>query len=123
MLTDLLIDSNIIKNKEDTSSPIFTAINYIQNNFREKITLDELANNSCLSLYYFSRLFKKETGYTPYQYITNVRINRAKTLLINSNLQIKEICFECGFNSESNFVTCFKDLSGVTPSNFRVQYK
>ena len=123
MLTDIIINSNITRNNDYSNSPIFTAINYIQNNYKDKITLDSLASNSCLSPYYFSRLFKKETGYTPYQYITNIRINRAKTLLINSTFTIKEICFQCGFNSESNFVTSFKEHTGTTPSDFRNLYK
>lgn len=119
ILTDILINSNGNKIYSNENSPIFSAINFIQKNYKYNISVEDLANHICLSVYYFSRLFKRETGYSPYQYIRNVRLNHAKSLLISTDMPIKEICYECGFNSESNFVSCFKAQTGITPSNFR----
>ena len=120
MLTELLlISSNFIKEKNGNSNAIIESINFIQNNYSRKISLEELAKYVCISPFYFSRIFKKETGYSPYEYITMVRLNHAKTLLKTTDILIKEIAFTVGFNSESNFVTCFKGHVDITPSKFR----
>ena len=72
-----------------------------------------------MSPYYFSRLFKNTTGYSPYEYITYVRLDRAKTLLKTTDDTIKEITYAAGFGSEANFITCFKKHNGCTPRQFR----
>lgn len=120
MLTDLiLVSSDYDEKKLDPSNPILSAINFIHENYKNKINLNNLSDNSCISPYYFSRIFKKETGYSPYEYILMTRLNHAKTLLKTTNLRVKDIAFEVGFNSESNFVTCFKQNVDMTPSEFR----
>jgi AraC-like DNA-binding protein len=95
------------------------AITYIQNNYDQKISVRNLALYACMSLYYFSRVFKKSTGYSPHEYITMVRLNRAKILLKATELSIKELAFKVGFNSEANFITCFKKHTTYTPNEFR----
>ena len=115
----LLISSNLIQEKNDKPNAVLESINYIQNNYHRKISLDELARYVCISPFYFSRIFKKETGYSLYEYITMVRLNHAKTLLKTTDILIKEIAFTVGFNSESNFVTCFKGHVNITPNKFR----
>jgi len=121
MLTELiLVSSGHDENNHDSSNPVLSAINFIHENYKSKINLNNLSEISCMSQYYFSRIFKKETGYSPYEYILMIRLNRAKTLLKTTNLRVKDIAFEVGFNSESNFVTCFKDHVDMTPSEFRV---
>lgn len=120
MLAELLITSLQHNSADSTKpSPILDSINHIQNNYKSKISLNELSLKACMSPYYFSRMFKKETGYSPYEYVTTIRLNHAKNLLKTTNLLIKEIAFMIGFNSESNFVTCFKEHVGLTPSEFR----
>lgn len=121
MLTELLLISSFTNDDgiKRNDSTILNAINYIQINYKNKITLEELSSSVNMSPFYFSRLFKKETGYSPYEYIIITRINEAKKLLKNSNLLIKEIAFMIGFNSESNFVTCFKSHTNLSPKEFR----
>lgn len=120
MLAELLIVSSDHNNTDSTKpGPILDSINYIQNNYKNKISLNELSSKVCMSPYYFSRMFKRETGYSPYEYITMIRLNHAKNLLKTTNLLVKEIAFMVGFNSESNFVTCFKEHTDLTPSEFR----
>lgn len=118
MLTELLMSSseNIfdIKNQNLTDT-----ILYIEKNFKNKLTLKDLASIASISPYHYSRIFKKKTGYSPYEYIIMIRINHAKKLLKTSNMLIKEIAYETGFNSESNFVTSFKDHTHYTPKEFR----
>ncbi len=118
MLTELLLlssssDYNNLKN------PINLAIDYINDHYGEKITLEDLSSFVNMSPFYFSRKFKKETGYSPYEYIIMTRLNEAKKLLKITNLLIKEISFKVGFNSEANFVTCFRSHTNLTPKEFR----
>jgi len=120
MLTELILISTDTSNESvNRVNPVVLAIAYIEENYKSKLTLEELSSKVNLSLFYFSRTFKKESGYSPYEYIIMVRLNAAKRLLKTTNLPIKQIAFSTGFNSESNFVTCFKNNTKVTPKEFR----
>lgn len=101
------------------SNLINSSISFIKDNFTNKISLKDIAHSVSISPFYFSRLFKKETGYSPYEYIILVRLNHAKHLLKTTDMLIKEIAFECGFNSESNFVLTFKKHTNINPKQFR----
>lgn len=106
--------------KNDTLEETITkAISYIENNYSKEISLAAIANYAKLSPYHFSRLFKKHMNCSPHQYLINYRINKAKQLLYNTKLSIKEIAFTCGFNSISHFTTTFKKHSNVSPKKFR----
>lgn len=94
-------------------------ISYISEHFKESIGTEELAKQVDLSAYHFIRTFKRETGFTPHEYITNFRLSTAKYLLKNSTLSVKDICYECGFSNESVFCSAFKHHVGVTPSAYR----
>jgi AraC-like DNA-binding protein len=102
-----------------SASFINTSISYINNNFKNKLSLQNIASKVSISPFHFSRLFKKETGYSPYEYIIITRLNHAKKLLKTTNMLIKEIAFECGFNSESNFIINFKKHTSMSPKQFR----
>jgi AraC family transcriptional regulator len=121
MLTELLLlsSSSYNDNLGNSVNPITLATTFIQDNYKNKITLEELSSRVNLSAFYFSRLFKKEMGYSPYEYILMTRINEAKKLLKGSSLLIKEIAFATGFNSEASFVTSFKKHNNLTPTDFR----
>jgi AraC-like DNA-binding protein len=92
---------------------------YITENIRLPLTLEDLAERASLSVYYFTRLFKKETGYTPHKYVLTARINAAKFYLKSSSLSIKEIAANCGFSSESSFCIAFRRILGTTPLAYR----
>ena len=62
---------------------------------------------------------KKQTGFTPYEYLVNTRMNNARYLLKNSALPVKEVCFSTGFSSESSFCSAFKRIEGVGPTQYR----
>jgi AraC-like DNA-binding protein len=108
-----------VKTNNPKTNPIEDAILYIENNYNAKITIEDLAQQVLLSPYYFSRIFKKETGYSPYEYIIIYRINVAKKLLRETDLTIKEIAYMTGFHSESHFVTTFRQHAEYTPLQFR----
>lgn len=119
ILAQLYVVSSNYNMPSKENSPVNKAISFMKDHFKTKLYIEQIADHCLLSKYHFTRLFKKETGYSPYEYITLLRINESKYLLKNSALLIKEIAFEVGFSSEVSFVTSFKDNTGYTPSEFR----
>lgn len=121
ILAELLILSteNPAGNPGNSINYIEESIKYIRSNYRKRISLKDISASVCMSPYHFSRIFKRETGYSPYEYVTMLRLNHAKTLLKTTDLSIKEISFECGFNSEMSFITAFKNHTKLTPTKFR----
>lgn len=98
---------------------ILKAIDYLKENFNQKLTNAELLSIANLSPYYFIRLFKKETGKTPHEYLIYLKIEKAKELLSYSSYSVTEICFLCGFSEHSHFSKVFKKITGTTPLNYR----
>ncbi|MBE5960644.1 MAG: AraC family transcriptional regulator [Lachnospiraceae bacterium] len=92
---------------------------YIAAHLTEELSLSDLASHAALSPYYFLRLFKKQTGLTPHNYILTARIDMAKYLLKTSSLPIKEIAFRSGFTTESAFCNSFYKKTSLTPSAYR----
>lgn len=72
-----------------------------------------------ISKYHFIRVFKRQMGVTPYEYLTEYRINMAKILLRTTYKSVFEIAFDVGYNSKSNFIAKFHSMTGVTPSQYR----
>ena len=75
-----------------------------------------------ISKYHFIRIFKRIIGITPYNYLTNYRINISKTLLISTDKTISEISEECGFSDTSNFISQFKKHTGQRPFEYRKDF-
>ena len=96
-------------------------VRYIEENFASAITLAEVAKSAHLSVSRLAHLFKEQMGVTIVDYITSVRIEQAKELLLTTNKNCTEICFESGYNNQSYFTRTFKDCVGMTPRNFREQ--
>ncbi|MDD3415174.1 MAG: AraC family transcriptional regulator [Lachnospiraceae bacterium] len=119
MLTELLVTKD--STRADTVSTEVTEdlVNYINDHLTDELPLELLASKVSLSPFHFTRLFKKETGFTPHEYVITARINSAKFLLKSTNESIKEICFKTGFSNESSFCTSFKKKVGATPSDYR----
>lgn len=92
---------------------------YIRKHLNEAIELEKLAEISCLSKDHFIRLFKKELGTTPLQYINQKKIEKAQLLLITEELAVKEIAFQLAFDDYSYFNRLFKKTTGVTPQEYR----
>lgn len=92
---------------------------YIHDRLAEEIQLSDLADLLRLSQFHFSRLFKQSIGVTPYQYVLQQRVERAKQLLKTTNLSIMEIALLCGFSSHSHLGKWFRQLVGMTPKAFR----
>jgi AraC-like DNA-binding protein len=91
---------------------------FIDNNFSNKITLDDICKAGYISKYHLIRSFKKLYGKTPNQYLTSVRIDKAKKLLRKDN-SVLEVCFSVGFDSPTTFAGLFKKIVGISPNNFK----
>jgi len=92
---------------------------YIHDRLDQDVSLSELAGVLNLSQYHFCRLFKQSTGTAPHQYVTRCRIDRAKQLLLTTQLTITEIAFAVGFTNHSSFTRLFRQAVGLTPKDFR----
>ncbi|MCH7557356.1 MAG: PocR ligand-binding domain-containing protein [Planctomycetes bacterium] len=100
-------------------SQIRPAINYIDANYNKPITLADVAKASHLSVSRMAHIFKEQMSITIIDYLTSVRIERAKQLLLATDQNCTEICFEVGYNNQSYFTRTFKGLVGMTPRQFR----
>lgn len=98
-------------------------IDYIHAYLDSDLSLNKLAALIQMSPHYFSRLFKKTTGFTPHQYVINCRIEKAKNLLKQGQLSIAEIAKEVGFVDQSHLHRYFKGKVGITPKEFSQKYK
>ena len=120
-------DNNISEkmNRRETGARlnILKVVEYLHDNFNQDFTNEELLDIANLSPYYFIRLFKKETGRTPQQYLVELKIDKAKELLAFSNYSVTEICFLCGFSEHSHFSKVYKKFTGLTPLNYRKLHK
>lgn len=94
-------------------------LDYIDNSLEEDIKLTDLAQILDMSQFHFGRLFKQSIGLSPYQYLIQQRVERAKNLLKNTDYLITDIALECGFNSHSHLTNKFRQMTGVTPKAFR----
>ncbi len=107
------------KREEQTSGVIARAKAFIEDNYSKDISLDDVSRIVDISPYYFSKLFKEETGENFIEYLTNIRIERAKQLLQNKEVSIKNICVETGYSDPNYFSRIFKKQVGITPTEYR----
>lgn len=105
--------------KKNHLNTIERAKAYLVSNFTENISLREIADHCCISVFHFSRIFKTFTSYSPNKFLINLRLKNAEVLLKNTMLPITEICFSSGFNSLEYFSAAFVQKYGVSPSKFR----
>lgn len=97
-------------------------LEYILQNFKKKITLQEVASLANMSESAFSRFFKTRVNKSFSDFLGDVRISNARKLLQDENLNISQVCYESGFPTLSNFNKQFKDRIGKTPLNYKKQY-
>lgn len=103
---------------EDGSDPVAKALNYIHQNYQHPITLDDLAREANLSKYHLCKRFKDKTKTTIINYILQMRIDRAKALIMESEFKISEVASQVGFNDASYFSRLFKRETGHSPTEY-----
>lgn len=97
---------------------IHRAIQYLHDHFAERLTVADLARVAGLSPPHFSRLFRRETGHSPLDYLIRIRIQRSRLLLRAGDDSITEVAYKCGFATPSHFSDCFRKQCGLAPSEY-----
>ena len=119
-----IISNRIFVEQQNSELPVITrAKEYIQQNQGEDLSLGQVAKAVNTSTFYFCKLFKKATGLNFTDYVSRVRIEKAKNLLLNPNLRVSEIAYEVGFQSLTHFNRVFKKIIGQSPTEYREQVK
>ncbi|MFA6059851.1 MAG: AraC family transcriptional regulator [Taibaiella sp.] len=101
---------------------IAEAVDYMNKNYNKDISLNEITKQAYLSKFHFSRIFKRHTSYSPYQYLITVRLNHSRQLLSGSNYSVKEVADLCGFKRLDYFSAMFKKKFKYSPSMYRENY-
>ena len=102
--------------------PIRRSVVYLNEHYQENVTVEQLAGIAHYSVAQFRKLFYALTRQSPSQYITNVRINVAKTLLSTTDRRICDIAADTGFFDHSHFIRTFRRATGLTPAKYRKQH-
>src|ERR671913_860610 len=95
------------------------ARDFMRHAYGRPVSLPDVAAQANLSPYHFLRVYKRAYGETPHEFLTRLRIERAKTLLARGTHNVTEACFEVGFSSLGSFSTLFTHRVGLSPSEYR----
>jgi AraC-like DNA-binding protein/ligand-binding sensor protein len=119
----LAIQSNQIAVQQASAEPpvIARAKRFIEDHHRDDLSLGQVAASVHTSLFYFCKLFKRHTGVSFTEYVSRLRTEKAKKLLINLNLRVSEIAYEVGFQSLTHFNRVFKRILHESPSEYRAR--
>ena len=117
-----MLSNQILVQHQNAEPPVITrAKAFIQENQTESLHLGQVAKAVNTSPFYFCKIFKKATGLNFTDYVSRIRIERSKNLLLNPNLRVSEIAFEVGFQSLTHFNRVFKNTVGHSPTHYREQ--
>jgi len=116
---NIVSDNYAALNNSNDEQRMRSIMNYIKDNYTQKIDLDTLANEAKMTKNSFCRYFKQKNSKTPTQFINELRIAHSCRLLRNTKLTLKEICYDSGFNNFVSFHKIFKAQMNSTPLSFR----
>ena len=119
IMRHVLSAEDLEKSNEMAHSPIQEAVLYVRTHFRDNISAEAVAKTVHLSPNYFSEYFKKQTGEKFSLFVLRLRVDFAANLLKITDLSVKEIAFESGFNSAAYFSNTFKEFYGMSPDRYR----
>nr|WP_279380143.1 AraC family transcriptional regulator [Sporosalibacterium faouarense] len=114
----MLLDINNNREKQ-LEGIIIEAIEFIKENYNKNVSLRDVAKNLNMSYHYFSKFFKESIGKNFVDYVTDIRMSKAKELLENEDYSIKAISFDIGYNDPNYFSKIFKKYFGMSPTEFR----
>lgn len=115
------LDTVCIKSAEQARSPVADVVRYIESNYMNDLTVDELSRQAHLSPSRIAHLFQEQLGTTMMSVLTRVRLEEAKKMLLRTNLSCTEIAFHVGYKDQSYFTRTFRQQEKVTPRRFRAQ--
>ena len=101
-------------------SRVRRVIDFMSANIDQDISIDDIASVACLSPFHFIRMFQKAVGKTPSRYLSELRLERAKSLLVLGKAPLVDIALSCCFSSQSNFTRAFHRATGLTPGEYRM---
>ena len=117
-----VMSNRIVVHRENSESPVIRrAKEFIVENQAEDLSLGQVAKAVNTSVFHFCKMFKKATGLNFTEYVSRVRVEKARNLLLNPNLRISEIAYEVGFQSLTHFNRVFKKITGQSPTDYRGQ--
>jgi AraC-like DNA-binding protein/ligand-binding sensor protein len=117
-----MLSNQVVLQQDNAEPPVITrAKEFIQEHQTENLRLGHVAKAVNTSTFYFCKMFKKVTGINFTDYLSRVRIEKSKNLLLNPNLRVSEIAFEVGFQSLTHFNRVFKKILGQSPTEYRAQ--
>ena len=116
-------ETNLVTKGHKLKEILASAKSYIDNNYNTDISLTDIASFVYISTSHFARAFKKHYNISPIQYLLSVRIEKAKTLLEETNLKVGDIASSVGFSAQQRFNDIFKKHLGVSPSEYRQNYR
>jgi AraC-like DNA-binding protein/ligand-binding sensor protein len=115
-----LVSNQLLVSRSNSEPPAITrAKKFIEDHQSEEISLGDVARAVNTSTFYFCKMFKKATGLNFTDYLSRVRVEKAKNLLLNPNMRISEVAFAAGFQSLSHFNRVFRRIAGESPTAFR----
>jgi len=115
----ILSNQLVVRREKDESANMARARQFIEKHQAEPLSLGRVAQAANISRYYFCKMFKKATGMNFIDYLSRVRVEKSKTLLLNPNSRISEAAFASGFQSMTNFNRAFRRIVGRSPTQFR----
>jgi AraC-like DNA-binding protein/ligand-binding sensor protein len=117
-----MVCNQILIQQQNAEPPKITrAKQFIQERQADDISLTDVARAVNTSSFYFCKMFKKSTGLNFTDYLSRVRVEKSKNLLLNPNLRISEVAYEVGFQSLTHFNRVFRKLTGVSPTEYRLK--
>lgn len=117
-----LVSNQLIVQQQNAEPPTITrAKQFIHEHQADDLSLSMVADAVNISTFYFCKLFKRATGLHFTGYLSRVRIEKAKNLLLNPNARVSEVAYEVGFQSLTHFNRVFKKITGRSPSSYRIQ--
>jgi YesN/AraC family two-component response regulator len=117
-----VVSNRIVVHQENSESPVIRrAKEFIVENQADNLSLSQVAKAVNTSTFHFCKMFKKSTGLNFTEYVSRVRVEKARNLLLNPNLRISEIAYEVGFQSLTHFNRVFKKITGHSPTDYRGQ--
>ena len=119
LLTAMVDTASQEAGQTEENDTVSKAMHFIQEQYMNPISLLDVATHVNMSQFHFSRLFKKDCGYSPHEYLILTRLNRAKHLLKTTGLPVKVIAQKVGYQNVSSFTNAFTDRVGISPTLFR----
>lgn len=104
---------------DDTFRRLCRARDFLAADYQSAIKLEEAARQACLSPFHFHRLFASTFGETPHDFLTRLRINHARRLLVSADMSVTDVCMEVGYSSLGSFSLKFRSVVGRAPSDYQ----